>query len=100
MAERQQGVAFERVVVRLGLAPSDESALEAGLGLAAALGAALEGLFVEDTNLLRFGALPFASETSTLTGVRRSVGPTEIERALRVAASRYERRLAESASRT
>jgi hypothetical protein len=92
--------AFERVVVRLGAATRGDPVLEAALRLAAALDAALEGVFVEDPNLLRLAALPFASEVSALTGARRSLDASDVERALRVAASRHERRLAESAART
>lgn len=88
-----------RVLVALGASIPNRPAVETGVGLAAAVGAALEALFVEDANLLRLGALPFASETSALTGVRRALAVGEMERALRVEASRLERMLAASAAR-
>ncbi len=64
--------AESRVLVALGAAAANRGAVETGVGLAAAMGAALDALFVEDANLLRLGALPFASEISALTGARRT----------------------------
>jgi len=74
-------------------------AIEASLGLAAAVGASLEGLFVEDSALLRLSSLPLARETSVLTGVQRALAAGEVERALRVHATRHAQLLAESAAR-
>ncbi len=91
---------FSRVVVALGAASPQKPALEAGFGLAAAVGAALEGLFVEDANLVRLASLPFATETCALTGARRNLATEDVERALRVEAARLEQRLASSAART
>jgi len=44
---------LSRVLVALGAAIPSRPAVETGVGLAAAMGAALEALFVEDVNLLR-----------------------------------------------
>lgn len=90
---------LSRVLLALGAASPGGPAVEAGVDLAAALGAALDALFVEDTNLLRLGSLPLAAETSVLTGARRALAEGEIERALRVEAARLERLLAQSAQR-
>jgi hypothetical protein len=87
------------VLVALGAAIPSRPAVETGVGLAAAMGVALEALFVEDANLLRLGSLPFASEISALTGLRRALAGGELERALRVEASRIEQLLAASAAR-
>jgi hypothetical protein len=100
MSAAPERIAFERVVVRLSAASRTDPTLEAALRLAAALDAALEGLFVEDANLLRLAALPFATEVCVLTGMRRTLAATDVERAFRLAASRHERRLAESAARS
>lgn len=100
MPAAPQRLAFERVVVRLPAASRGDSALETALRLAAALDAALDALVVEDPNLLRLAALPFASEISAVTGMRTNLGAADVERAFRLAASRHERRLAESAART
>jgi hypothetical protein len=92
-------VGLSRVLVALGASIPSRPAVETGVGLAAAVGAALEALFVEDANLLRLGALPFASEISALTGAWRALAVGEMERALRVEASRLEELLAASATR-
>ena len=92
-------IGLAKVVVALGAANPNRPAMEMGVGLAAAMDAALEALFVEDANLLRLGALPFASEISTLTGARRVLAVGELERALRVEASRLEQWLAATADR-
>ena len=89
---------LSRVLVALGAAIPSRPAVETGVGLAAAMGVALEALFVEDVNLLRLGSLPFASEISALTGLRRALVGGELERALRVEASRLEQLLAASAA--
>ncbi len=74
--------------------------METAITLAAAVGASLIGLFVEDTNLVRLGGLPLASVTSALTGARRPLAAGEMERALRVEAAWLEQLLSESAART
>jgi nucleotide-binding universal stress UspA family protein len=86
-----------RVLVALAASPQSRAAVETAIGLAAAVGARLDALYVEDANLMRLAALPFASETSPLTGIRRSLPLAEIERALRVEATRLERLLAQAA---
>ncbi len=73
-------------------------AVEAGIGLAAATGSRLEGVFVEDANLLRLAQLPFTVETSALTGAKRAFATEEVERALRVEAARLESLIARLAA--
>ncbi len=90
---------LSKVLVALGAASPNRPAVETGVGLAAAVGAALDALFVEDASLVRLGALPFASDTSALTGARRMLGAGEMERALRVEAAQLERMLAQAAAR-
>jgi nucleotide-binding universal stress UspA family protein len=88
-----------RVLVPLAAATSSREALETAAGLAAAVGARLEGLFVEDPNLARLSALPFAREVESLTAAERRLAPAAVERALRVEAAHLARLLAESAGR-
>lgn len=90
---------FSRVLVALGAVAANRPALDTGIGLAAAVGAALEALFVEDANLVRLGALPFASETSAITGACRMLAVGEMERAMRVEAARQRQLLAGAATR-
>jgi hypothetical protein len=82
---------FARVLVPLADSARDEAALDAAVGLAAAVGARLEGLFVEDANLARLCALPFAREVSPLTTAHRLLALADIERAFRVEAARLQR---------
>ena len=91
---------FSRVLVAVGAAMPGHAAVETGVDLAAAVGAALEGLFVESLDLVRVSALPDARETSALTGTRRPLGVGDVERAFRVEAARLERLLATRAART
>ena len=91
---------LQRVLVAFDAASASDLAVEAAVELAAALSEArLEGLFVEDVNLVRLGGLPFASEVSTLTGTARSLAAAEIEHVLRVEAARLERLFAQAAQR-
>jgi hypothetical protein len=76
------------------------TAVRTAVDLAAAVGAALEGLFVESADLLRVSALPGARETSALTGTRRELAMGDLERAFRIEAARLERLLATQAAQT
>jgi hypothetical protein len=90
----------QRVLVAVDAASGSDLAVEAAVGLAAALDEVrLEGLVVEDADLVRLGGLPFASEVSALTGGSRSLAAAEIEYALRVEAARLERLFAQAAQR-
>jgi hypothetical protein len=91
---------ISRVVIAIDSTTPSLLALETGVGLAGAVGASLEGLYFEDIDLLRLGALPFAVEFSALTGMRRELSSRHIERALRLEAARQEQLLAASAART
>ena len=82
---------FARVLIPLAASARGEAALDAAVGLAAALGARLEGLFVEDANLARLCALPFAREVSPLTTAHRLLALADVERAFRVEAARLQR---------
>jgi hypothetical protein len=90
---------FARVLVPLAALTRSREALETGAGLAAAVGARLEGLFVEDANLARLSALPFACEVESLTAAARALPLAAVERAFRVEAARFARLLAQSADR-
>jgi nucleotide-binding universal stress UspA family protein len=78
----------------LGLA-----AVEAATRLAAELQAELQGLFVEDINLLRLAELPFAREIAYASAVRRPLDFTVMERSLRAKAEEVRQALADSAHR-
>jgi nucleotide-binding universal stress UspA family protein len=83
---------YRRVVVAIDSSRSSSAALDASAGLASGLGAELAGLFIEDVNQLRLGALPF----TRLVGpgpVSRDVDVGTIERSMRRAAAAARARL-------
>ncbi len=77
--------AYRRVVIAFDSSRASRAALDVSAGLAASLGAELTGLFIEDVNQLRLGALPF----TRLAGpgpLSRDVDLRTIERSMRRAA--------------
>ncbi len=88
---------FRRILVALDDAGPSRDALSAAAVLAAELGAHLEGLFVEDVNLLRAAALPFAFEISVPSGALQPVDLRLLEARLRVAAESARAALAAAA---
>lgn len=78
----------------------ETTVLEAVASLAARLDAELEALFVEDEELLRLAALPFACELGLTSAVRRPLHDQDIERTLRSRAARSQATLAAVATRT
>ncbi len=59
--------AIQRILLALDASPQSVAALDTATELAGRLGAELTGLFVEDTDLLRMAALPFAAEIGRLS---------------------------------
>ena len=59
-----------RILVAIDASAASLDALAAATALASRLGAALEGLFVEDEDLLRLAALPFTDLVRTPSGAR------------------------------
>jgi len=89
-------LAVKRILIALDPSRRGQSALQAAAHLAVGTGAELAGLFVEDINLLRLAGLPFAREMGMLAG-SRALGLPDVERALRVEATRAQRMLADAA---
>jgi nucleotide-binding universal stress UspA family protein len=79
---------IRRILVALDASPSSIEALDLSARLAAVLDAELEGLFVEDSDLLSFAELPFASLTSAHFAARQQMAPAELARSLRSQAQR------------
>jgi nucleotide-binding universal stress UspA family protein len=88
-----------RVLVALDASRASLDALSAAAALAARLGAELEGLFVEDVNLLRVAGLPFASQLSSLSGAPRPLERRALELELRALAEAARTALAQAAQR-
>lgn len=82
-----------RVLVALDASDTSLSGLQAAVDVAVRLQAELQGLFVEDINLLRLASLPFASEVVYASSAARRVDPVAMERALRAQAERMRAQL-------
>ncbi len=97
MAQTDFEASVGRVLVSLQAGRS-EAALEAALALAAAFRSQLAAVFVEDIDLLRLAALPFAQETGAISARARPLELGDVERALRGEAARLQRALAQAAA--
>lgn len=90
-------LAIRRILVALDTSTHSMAALQVAARLAATLQAELRGLFVEDVNLLRLAALPFAREVRWTTATRQTLDEAEMERELQLRASQARRALAYAA---
>jgi nucleotide-binding universal stress UspA family protein len=90
---------LHRILIPLDASENSMSALDTAADLAAVLGAELEGLFVEDINVLQLCEFPFAREVSFLGPGFRRIDRAETERQLRIQAQRLQKILSEVASR-
>ncbi len=86
-----------RILVALDASPRSLAALATAGALAVELDAELAGLFVEDINLQRLMALPFAREFCLLSGALRPLSQDEIEHSWRREEAALRHRLAEAA---
>lgn len=89
-----------RIVIELAPGWRERDALQAAAALAGRVDAELVGLFVEDAELLRFAALPFALEIGFASAQRRRLDVTAVERSLHAHAAEAERTLASTAERS
>lgn len=90
---------FRRILVALDASAPSLAALELAAGLARRLDAELAGLFVEEEDLLRLAALPFARAYSAEAADLARIDPDAMNRALRVQAARARRALETVAAR-
>jgi nucleotide-binding universal stress UspA family protein len=89
---------IRRILLALEAGNGDAASMEAASRLAAQLDAELHGLFVEDINLIRLAALPFAREVGFTSATTRQLQSDDIERSLRSQAMRAQESLAASAT--
>ncbi len=82
---------IRRILIALDASPHSLAALRAAAELAAHLEAELNGLFVEDINLIRISDLPFTRQVSYYSATLSRVDRAEIEQQLRAQAA-YARR--------
>ena len=92
--EQQSESRQERVVVALDASPNSRATLRAAVQLALQLQAELEGLFIEDDNLLRLCNLPFGQEVGLFSATARRLESGAVERELRVMARSLQQALA------
>jgi len=90
---------LHRILVPLDASENSLTALDTAAELAAILNAELEGLFVEDINLLQLCEFPFAREVSFLGPSFRRIDRAETERQLRIQAQRLQKTLSTVADR-
>lgn len=91
MSERKESLlTIRRIVVAVDASPHSQAALEAAVDMASRYRAELLALFVEDANVLRVAALPFAHEVGEYSALRRSMEVPWIERKLRARSRRIE----------
>ena len=99
MNEREPRLAIRRILVALDASTHSLAALEAAAVLAASLEAELQGLFVEDINLLRLAGLPFAREVHYPAAGDRPLERARMERQLRALAEQARQALVAVAGR-
>lgn len=88
-----------RILVAVDASAASLDALSAAAALADRLGSGLEGLFVEDEDLLRLAALPFTDLVRTPSGARERLDRVTAEAALRAVAAQAREALERIASR-
>ncbi|MDZ7759178.1 MAG: universal stress protein [Desulfovermiculus sp.] len=99
MNQNTLSLPLHRILVPLDASENSLTALNTAAELAAALNAELEGLFVEDINLLQLCEFPFAREVSFLAPKFRRIDRAETERQLRIQAQRLQKILSDVAGR-
>lgn len=87
-----------RIVVTLGAVLSGRAPLATAVRLAGSLGAVLEGVFIEDINLIQLAGLPFLREVSPCLMAEQAMNSQRMERQLR-AMARQARTLLEQEAR-
>ena len=92
-------IEYQRIVVAVDASHHGRVALEAAADLAKELQAELQGLFVEDVNLLRLAGLPFAHEIMGSSAAQRQLELSRMERKLRANAEQVRAALASTAVR-
>ncbi|RKT45357.1 hypothetical protein [Thiocapsa rosea] len=97
MSAADPGGRIRRIAVALDASPHSLQGLALAAGIAAALNAELEGVFVEDTELLRLAGLPFLRELRIATLCESTLDVDRLQRELRAAARGVRERLERTA---
>jgi nucleotide-binding universal stress UspA family protein len=83
MTAEREIAAARRILVALDASPESMAALEHAATLAVRLHAELEGLFIEDEDLINLARQPFAREVCRLTSTVKSLDMAKLEQDLR-----------------
>ncbi len=84
----------KRILVALDSSACGQAALQAAVLLATSIRAELEGLFVEDEDLVRLAGLPFAREIDVTSASTRPLQVADMERELRAVSEKTEKAFA------
>jgi len=90
---------MRRIAVTLDASELSAQALDQVIRLAERMDAQLEGIFVEDIDLIQIAELPFLREVRTVSRSEDAISLARMEQELRALARRAERLLSEQASR-
>ena len=90
---------MRRIAVTLDALQVNAQALEHAVRLAERMGAELEGIFIEDIDLIEIAALPFVRELRPVSRSENDIDLARMEQELRALARRAERLLSEQAER-
>lgn len=83
MKREEDGLPIRRILVGVDASTHSIAAIDEAVRLAARLHAELEGVFVEDINLVHLAGLPFAREVTRATGIARALTGPAMDRQLR-----------------
>lgn len=97
MTPATEHAAIRHIVVTLDASESGRPTLQTAVRMAAILGARLEGVFVEDINLIRLAELPFLREVSLWSLAEETISTQRIQRELRTLARHAESMLEQAA---
>jgi len=101
MSESQHsGFTIRRIVVALDSSPHSKAALAAAAELAARLHAEIEGLYVEDIDLVNLAGLPFGNAVDLATGRASPFDASALETQIKAEIARARRALEDIARRT
>jgi hypothetical protein len=95
---RNNRLEIHRILVTLDASPGSLMRIESAAELAANLQAELNGLFVEDANLLRMAELPFVTEISLSSPIGRRIRLEQLQYQLRAQSERMRQALAAAAT--
>ena len=90
---------MRRIAVTLDALEVSAQALEHAVHLAERMGAQVEGIFIEDIDLIEISELPFVKEVRRVSRSEIAINLARMEQELRALARRAERLLSEQASR-